>query len=105
MDVVILDNCEKEIKTFPKEILKDFLAIIEDLENGFRVGPPISKKLSGIGPGVFELRFKAIDGIYRIFYFLKKKDKIYFVHGFKKKAQKIPKKNIDLALKRIRRIK
>ncbi len=105
MDVIILDNCEKEINAFPKEIIDDFFYIIQALGYGVKFGPPISKKLKGVGSGIFELRFKGIDGIYRVIYYVKKKDKIYFVHGFKKKTQKIPKKNLDLALKRIRRIK
>jgi len=102
---IILEGCEKEINKFPDHVIDDFLDIVEQMENGLKLAPKISKRMQGIGLGVFELRLKDRNGIYRIIYFLKKAHAIYFIHGFKKKTQKTPKKNIDLARKRIRRIK
>ena len=104
MDVVILDNCKKELNKFPESVIDNFLEIAEQMKAGRNIGPPISKRMQTIGLGVFELRLKGKDGIYRIIYFLKKADAIYFIHGFKKKTQKTPKKNVDLARKRIRRL-
>jgi phage-related protein len=66
---------------------------------------PVSKKMDGMGKGVFELRLKDSSGIYRVIYLVKKKDAIYLIHGFKKKTMRTPKKNIDLALKRIKELK
>ena len=104
MKSIILESCQKEVNKFPERVIDDFLDIVDRMEEGINIGPPISKRMQTIGLGVFELRLKGKDGIYRIIYFFKKANAIYFVHGFKKKTQKTPKKNIDLAKKRIRRL-
>lgn len=52
---------------------------------------PLSKRLSSLGPHVYELRLKDKVGIYRVIYFIRKKDAIYMVHAFTKKNQKTPK--------------
>ncbi|MBN21738.1 MAG: hypothetical protein CL678_10670 [Bdellovibrionaceae bacterium] len=51
-----------------------------------------------------ELRLKDRSGQIRVFYFIKKQDAIYMLHAFKKKTQELPKKEIDIALKRIKEI-
>ena len=64
---------------------------------------PLSQKMQGMGAGIFELRFKDRTGIYRVIYYIKKGDAIFLIHGFKKKTQKTPQKNIDVSLQRIKR--
>lgn len=105
MDVEILETCKKELKEFPDEILEDFLDAVAKLREGINLSMPLSKKMPSIGPQVAELRFRDRAGIYRVIYFIKKKDAIYMVHAFSKKTQKTPKKDLDLAIKRIRRLK
>lgn len=66
---------------------------------------PISRPMPDIGKGVHELRIKKEGGQYRIVYFLKNKaGLIYFIHAFKKKTQATPKKNIELAKKRLKEV-
>jgi phage-related protein len=51
-----------------------------------------------------ELRMKDASGQYRVIYFMKSKDAIYVLHGFKKKTQHIElrvRKTIDERLKQI----
>jgi phage-related protein len=105
MDVVILDTCKKDLSTFPAEIIEDLLDAVAKLAGGQRLEMPLSKLMQGIGSHVHELRFKDRQGQYRAIYFVKKRDAIYFVHAFRKKTRKTPKKNIDLAVKRIRRLR
>ncbi len=104
MKVVVLDVCKKEMAHFPKEILGEFVDAVALLDEGIILNMPLSKAMPSIGKNVHELRLKDKDGIYRIFYVIKKKDAIYAVHAFQKKTQKTPKKNIDLVKKRIRRL-
>ena len=85
--------------------MEDFVDIVAKLKHGLLLSMPLSKKLSSLGPHIHELRFRDKAGIYRVIYFIKKKDAIYMVHAFTKKTQKTPKKNLDLAQKRIRRLK
>ena len=104
MRIVVLSACEKEIKDFPKGIKLDLLELINDLSSGLVLSMPVSKRMESMGKGVYELRLKDSSGIYRVIYFIKKKDGVYLVHAFKKKTTKTPKKNIDLATKRIKRL-
>ena len=41
---------------------------------------------------------------FRVFYFLKKNDAIYLLHAFRKKTQELPKKELEVVLKRIREV-
>ncbi|MBT3236348.1 MAG: type II toxin-antitoxin system RelE/ParE family toxin [Bdellovibrionales bacterium] len=104
MKVVVLDACKKEMRDFPEGIKTALFGLISDLSSGLTLSMPISKKMTGMGSGVFELRLKDTSGAYRIIYLVKKKDAIFLVHAFKKKSAKTPKKNIDLASTRIRRL-
>lgn len=65
---------------------------------------PLSRKMSGMGKSVFELRLHERRDIFRVIYILKKKDGIYLIHAFQKKSAKTPLKNIELAKKRIKRL-
>lgn len=105
MGVEIIDVCRKELREFPQEILEDFMELLAKLREGLILSMPVARKLSSLGPQIYELRLKDKSGAYRIIYYVKKKDAIYMVHAFKKKAQKTPKKNLDLAARRIKRLK
>ena len=50
---------------------------------------------------LWELRRTSSGNIYRIFYFFFTGRKIVFVHGFQKKTDKTPKKEIDIARQRM----
>jgi phage-related protein len=72
--------------------------------SGNSASMPLSKKMIGMGQGVFELRFKDLAGIYRLIYYLKKGEAIYLLHGFKKKSQKTPRKNLEVVKLRLKRL-
>ena len=65
---------------------------------------PISRNLSSIHRGLHELRLKDRSGVYRFFYFIKKADGLYFLHAFKKKTQELPRKEIEVVLKRLNEV-
>lgn len=50
--------------------------------------------------GLMELRIQQGNSISRIFYFLCVKDTLVLLHGFVKKEQKTPKKELETALRR-----
>jgi len=50
---------------------------------------------------LYELRIKDSKGIYRIIYFSYTNKQFIMLHGFVKKTQKTPKKEIELAKKRM----
>lgn len=74
------------------------------LQSGATLAMPLSRNLSGIKSGLHELRFRDRNGQVRVFYYLKRGDAIYLVHGFRKKSQHIPQRELDVVLKRIREI-
>ena len=58
-----------------------------------------------IKEGLFELRMKSQEGIGRIFYCTLMKKRIVMLHTFIKKSQKIPSKELHIALSRMNEVK
>lgn len=71
-------------------------------EYGIRLGPPHIKKV--VGTELWELRILGGDSI-RIFYITISGRKFLLLHGFIKKIQKTPKKEIKIALGRLKEYK
>lgn len=67
-------------------------------ERGNRVREPHSKSL---GAGLFELRIRSR----RILYCFRPGSIIVLLHGFSKKTQKTPQRELDVALKRMEEVK
>ncbi|MEW8646618.1 MAG: type II toxin-antitoxin system RelE/ParE family toxin [Candidatus Thiodiazotropha endolucinida] len=61
--------------------------------------------MASIGKGVKEIRVKDTTGAYRVIYIAKPEDAIHVLHAFQKKTQKTRKADIDLAKKRLKKLK
>ena len=91
-----------EIKSWPKGILGKYLRIVDLISiHGPNLGPPITKPLKN---GLFEIRVKAKEGIARAFFCYYHKNEIVVLHGFIKKTNKTPKKELEIALKRMKEL-
>src|SRR3990167_1247460 len=91
-----VDNLEKSIKA-------KYLTIIDTmLEEGPNLGMPFTKAM---GKGLFEIRAKGQAGIARGFFCTISNNTIVILHVFVKKTEVTPKKELDLAIKRIREVK
>jgi len=95
---------EEFLNDLSHELRSDYLDAILLLEAGETLSMPISRNLSSIHKGLHELRLKDRTGIYRIIYFIKKANGIYFIHAFKKKTQELPQKEIQVVLKRLQEV-
>lgn len=84
-------DCKMKAKVFGR------IALLE--EYGSRLGMPFSRHL---GDGIFELRTSQGSDITRILYFFFVGKRIIFTHGFVKKTQKTPKRELERA-KRMRK--
>jgi phage-related protein len=62
--------------------------------HGIELGMPYVRSL---GDGLWELRAREADGIYRILYFHWKGRTFGLLHGFTKKTQATPKRELDMA--------
>jgi len=93
------DLIEEYLNKQNKRVKDEIIAFIKEfqIERIFRK-PPYSKK---IHCDIFELRIKVGDH-YRILYAFFYKDSVILLHIFKKKTNKIPKKELDLALRRLK---
>lgn len=90
---------EEFISSLTEETQDKFLYKKELLEYfGPKLREPHTKS---IGSGIFELRFKGKEGGIRVLFFFYCKRRIILVHGFCKKTQKTPKKEIKIAGKRM----
>ena len=74
---------------YKKELLEYF---------GPKLREPHTKSIGG---GIFELRFKGKEGAIRVLFFFYYKRRIILVHGFSKKTQKTPRKEIRIATERM----
>ena len=72
------------------------------LEFGANLGMPHTESLND---GLFELRVKGKEGIARVFYCTLAGQRIIMLHGFIKKSQKIPPKELKLARERLAEVK
>jgi phage-related protein len=55
-----------------------------------------------VGAGVREIRIREASGAYRVIYLATLPDRVLVLHAFGKKTQETPKKDIELAARRLR---
>lgn len=93
--VIVHSKVEKFISSLPKRTTAKVLRTIDLLEKfGYQLSMPHSKK---VRRNLFELRSRGKQEV-RIFYHFSKV-KIHLIHGFIKKKQKTPIKEIKKALR------
>lgn len=85
---------EKQTKKVKEKIVWTF-ELIEDLN---RIPENYLKHIENTN-GLFEIRVQVGNDIFRIFCFFEKDQLIIIINGFKKKTQKTPRKEIEIALK------
>lgn len=96
-------HVEKFIDEQPPKVQAKIARAIDLLETfGLRLTEPHLKKMASVN--LWELRIIFASNIYRIF-LCSGKNKLILLHGFCKKSQKTPSKEINLALKRMKEIK
>ena len=94
---------EESVLDLPDGLLARYLRLADlMLEFGPNLGMPHTK---AIKDGLFELRIKSKEGIARAFYCTVIKKQIFILHIFIKKSQKTPKKELKLAMSRLKEVK
>lgn len=94
---------ESFVLGLPSGLLARYLRLTDMmLEFGPNLGMPHTQPLND---GLFELRVKAKEGIARVFYCTLAGQRIIMLHGFIKKSQKIPPKELKLARQRLAEVK
>ena len=96
------EKLEESILNLPDGLLARYLRLTDlMIEFGPNLGLPHTKS---IGKNLYELRIKSKEGISRIFFCLKIKNKIIMLHVFIKKSQRTPKTELEIAIKRMKEV-
>lgn len=90
-----------ELEKSNKELVARTRQGIEKLRNRFYHKEPLSKYIE---PGLWEIRIKAED-VLRILYTFRKGQIIILLHVFIKKQQKTPRNELEIARKRLAKIR
>ncbi len=94
---------QEKISKLPSGIQARYIRLAERiLIYGPNLGMPHTKALKG---GLFELRMKSKEGIGRIFYCTIVGKRIVMLHSFIKKTNKIPSKELKIAISRMEEVK
>ena len=101
--VVWIGDSKKQLKKMPEEVQKqmgDELYVAQRGEN-----PAHSKKLHGLGRGVFEIKDDFDSDTYRLVYAVQIGTRLYVLHAFQKKSTKgiaTRKNDVDLITRRFK---
>jgi phage-related protein len=95
-------SVQAEIEGWPTGINASFARIAEQMvESGPNLGLPYTRPF---GEGLFEIRAKGEEGIGRAFFCTLIGRRIVILHGFIKKTQQTPAKELKLARKRLKEV-
>jgi phage-related protein len=99
------ERLEEWLDTIPADIKAKVLRIVDMLVmfGPHNVREPYVKHVEGQRK-LFEIRAKGKDGIARVFYCTIDEQRIILLHGFTKKTDKTPKKEIAIAVKRMQEV-
>ena len=93
---------QSEILAMPVGFVARYLRYAERMEQfGPDLGMPHTRAM---GQGLFELRIKAAEGLARVFYCTAVGRRIVVLHQFIKKSEKTPRKELDIALRRMKEV-
>lgn len=96
-------NMQKLINDWPVGIRAFYARITERMEIfGPNLGMPFTRSM---GKGLFEIRARGKEGIGRVFFCTVVDQRIIILHAFIKKSQKTPKKELEIARRRMNDVK
>jgi phage-related protein len=98
-----LGSSRADVRAFPDHARIDAGWQLELVQRG--EDPEDWKPMPTIGPGVREIRIREASGAFRVVYLATLEDRVLVLHAFQKKTQATPKKDIDLAIQRLKRWK
>jgi phage-related protein len=92
------------VESLSIELRDQTVEALGKLEAGEQLKMPLSRPLFGIYRGLHELRLRDRTGSYRILYFIAGGGDVFLLHGFKKKTEVLPLREIRLVLRRLREV-
>lgn len=101
--VVFLGDSLDRLRGFPEDARRDAGRELVRVQEGR--DPVDWKPMPSIGKGVREIRVSDRPGEFRVIYTASIGDLVYVLHAFHKKARKTPKRDVGLAVERLRQIR
>ncbi|MBB1248440.1 type II toxin-antitoxin system RelE/ParE family toxin [Rhizobium sp. G21] len=98
-----LGSSRADVRAFPEDARIDAGWQLELVQRG--EDPDDWKPMQSIGPGVREIRIREPSGAFRIIFLATFEDRVLVLHAFQKKTQATSKKDLDLAVQRLKRWK
>jgi phage-related protein len=99
--LVWLGSSLEDLTGFPENARRSAGYQLRRLQEGLE--PNDWKGMPGVGPGVQEIRLRATTE-HREFYVARFAEAVYVLHAFEKKAQKTPKRDLELGQRRYREL-
>ena len=98
--VVFLGDSLDIIRAFPEQARRQTGFELRQVQHG--LDPSDWKPIRGVGAGVREIRIRDASGAFRVLYIASLGDAVYLLHAFQKKTQKTGKRELDVAILRLR---
>src|SRR3954468_3567243 len=96
-------DSKEVISSFPEEARQNLGFQLRLLQQGQQ--PTDYRPMSGIGPGVFELRDQDERAWYRVIYLSRIRDVVHVLHCFQKKSREPPTREINTARQRLKSVR
>ena len=91
-----------QLRDFPEGARKEAGVQLHKVQLG--IDPSDWKPMTTVGPGVREIRIRDEAGAFRVLYIACIEDAVFVLHVFQKKTQQTAKKDLDLAMSRLKQI-
>lgn len=98
--VVFLGDSLDVIRAFPEQVRRQTGFELRQVQHG--LDPSDWKPMRSVGSGVREIRIRDASGAFRVLYIASLADAVYVLHAFQKKTQKTEKRELDVAILRLR---
>lgn len=96
------EKVEQTVLRLPSGLLARYLRLTDLMQEfGPHLGMPHTRSM---GDGLFELRVKGHEGISRVFYCTQAGQRIVMLHGFIKKSEKTPLRELRTARQRMKEV-
>lgn len=97
-----MGSSHSDLKSFPDEARRGAGFNLDFVQRG--LGAENWKPMKTVGAGVNEIRVRDATGAYRVIYLATRREAVYVLHCFQKKAEKTSQHDIDLAKTRFKAI-
>jgi phage-related protein len=100
--IEFLGNSLDELRNFPVGARKEAGVQLHKVQQGLE--PSDWKPMTGVGPGVGEIRIRDDAGAFRILYLARRAETVFVLHAFQKKNRQTAKRDLELAAERLREV-